>query len=213
MPVIGHRGLASAEAFAAQLEDFRQGLGAQGFTESSNTQIEYRRAGRDPAKLPVFAQELVRRRLAARLRTRLTEGPKAYGLGVESWGPCFEDHRDQNHDPSAGNRMTQEQRRVPTCQLGSVHLFDHAVSLDFHKPCRIDEARNLDKRARRANVTKKLTMRASCIPPTADVRQHDPRPNDIRHCSPCVCDGFTNYFEAKGRLPIDIAGSRGVPYC
>ena len=49
---------------------------------------------------------------------------------------------------------------------------DHAVSFDFHKPRRIDEARNLDKGARGANVTKNLTMRgvlhrANCGCPSA----------------------------------------------
>ena len=59
-PVIGYLGLASAEAFSRQVEDFRQGLAGQGFTEGSNIEIEYRWAGGDGAKLPMLAQELVR---------------------------------------------------------------------------------------------------------------------------------------------------------
>jgi putative ABC transport system substrate-binding protein len=58
-PVIGYLGLAPAEAFSRQVEDFRQGLAGQGFTEGSNIEIEYRWAGGDPAKLPTLAQELV----------------------------------------------------------------------------------------------------------------------------------------------------------
>ena len=58
MPVIGFLGFDSA--FASRLDDFRQGLGAHGFAEGKNVEIEYRWASGDRAKLPVLAQELVR---------------------------------------------------------------------------------------------------------------------------------------------------------
>jgi putative ABC transport system substrate-binding protein len=63
MPVIGWLGLTSAEAFAAQLEDFRHGLGGHGFVEGRNVNIEYRWAAGDRAKLAAMAEELVRMRV------------------------------------------------------------------------------------------------------------------------------------------------------
>src|SRR5437868_217926 len=60
MPVIGFLGFDSADAFASRLDDFRQGLGAHGFAEGKNVDIEYRWASGDRAKLPALAEELVR---------------------------------------------------------------------------------------------------------------------------------------------------------
>jgi hypothetical protein len=54
-------------------------------------------------------------------------------------------------------------------------------------------------------------MRASCIAPTRNVRQHNACPNDVRDCSPRLCDSFTNDFKATDRLPVDIAWSSGTP--
>src|SRR5262245_20395353 len=59
--------------------------------------------------------------------------------------------------------------RSEKCQKQSgarLRLFDHAIRFDLDEPRGIDEARNLDKRASRANVTKNLAMRAGGIAPT-----------------------------------------------
>src|SRR5215510_10627686 len=47
-----------------------------------------------------------------------------------------------------------------------LRLFHDAICFDLDEPRGIDEARNLDKRASRANVTKNLAMRAGGIAPT-----------------------------------------------
>jgi hypothetical protein len=49
-----------AGARLSRLDDFRQGLGAHGFAEGKNVDIEYRWASGDRAKLPALAEELVR---------------------------------------------------------------------------------------------------------------------------------------------------------
>jgi hypothetical protein len=106
------------------------------------------------------------------------------------------------------------QRNDATCQERSgrrVRLFHDAIGFDLNKPCGIDEARNLHKRASRANVAEDVAMRASCIAPSGNVRQHDPRPNDGRYCSPGLCDSCPNDFKATHRLPVDITRSRGTP--
>ena len=79
-------------------------------------------------------------------------------------------------------------------------------SLD--EPPGINEA--LLKRASRANVTKNLAMRASSIAPGRNFRQHDPRSNDVRYCSPRFCDRSLNDFKATDRLPVNITWSRGA---
>src|SRR5262245_32199028 len=53
-------------------------------------------------------------------------------------------------------------------------------------------------------------MRAGGIAPTRNVRQHDPRSNDVRYRSPRRSDSFADDFETTARLPVDIAGSCGT---
>src|SRR5215510_1851668 len=89
-------------------------------------------------------------------------------------------------------------------------LFHDAIGFDLNEPRGIDEARNLDKRASRANVTKDLAMRAGGIAPTRNALQHDPRSNDVRYRSPRLGDSFADDFETAARLPVDIAGSCGT---
>jgi hypothetical protein len=94
---------------------------------------------------------------------------------------------------------------------GRVRLFHNAIGFDLNQPRGIDEARNLHKRASGANVAEDVAVRASCITPSRNVSQHDPRPNDIRYCPPSHCDSFPNDFKATDRLPVDITWSRGTP--
>lgn len=61
-----------------------------------------------------------------------------------------------------------------------------AVDLDFDQPFRIDESRNADESAGRANVAKKLAMRARRLAPAVDVDQH--------------CAGSNRIFEPPARV-------------
>ena len=64
MPVVGYLYVGSPETSANQLTGFRKGLGEAGFVEGRNIAIEYRFAHNQPARLPEFAADLVRRRVA-----------------------------------------------------------------------------------------------------------------------------------------------------
>jgi hypothetical protein len=136
------------------------------------------------------------------------------------WWPCkraADGARSSAWRPRTRNRSPYRHvsLRVPQCQQkrsgGRLRLFHDAIGFDLDEPRGIDEARNLHKRASRANVAEDVAMRASCIAPSRNVRQHDPRPNDVRYCSARLCDGFPNDFKATDGLPVDITGSRGIP--
>ena len=64
MPVIGFLHPSSPDASADRLRAFRQGLKETGFVEGENVIIEYRWAEHQVDRLPVLADELVRRRVA-----------------------------------------------------------------------------------------------------------------------------------------------------
>jgi putative ABC transport system substrate-binding protein len=64
MPVIGLLNSASAQAYAARIAAFRQGLGETGYLEGQNVAIEYQWAEGQYDRLPSMAAELVRRRVA-----------------------------------------------------------------------------------------------------------------------------------------------------
>jgi putative tryptophan/tyrosine transport system substrate-binding protein len=65
MPVVGFLGSAgTAQAFAARLAVFRQGLQESGFREGQNVAIEYRWAEDQVDRLPALAADLVRRRVS-----------------------------------------------------------------------------------------------------------------------------------------------------
>src|SRR6516225_581661 len=64
MPVIGFLHPSSPDASADRLRAFRQGLKETGFVEGENVMIEYRWAEYQVDRLPVLADELVRRRVA-----------------------------------------------------------------------------------------------------------------------------------------------------
>src|SRR6516164_534191 len=64
MPVVGFLYHQSAEPFAHRLRAFRQGLKETGYVEGENIVIEYRWAEGQYDRLPVLAEELVRRQVA-----------------------------------------------------------------------------------------------------------------------------------------------------
>src|SRR5262245_43340743 len=64
IPVVGFLYHQSAEPFAHRLRAFRQGLKETGYVEGENMVIEYRWAEGQYDRLPVLAEELVRRQVA-----------------------------------------------------------------------------------------------------------------------------------------------------
>src|SRR6516225_4364167 len=62
-PVIGMLATASAEANAARLRAFYQGLHVEGYVEGDNVKLEYRWAEADSGRLPELAAELVQQKV------------------------------------------------------------------------------------------------------------------------------------------------------
>jgi putative tryptophan/tyrosine transport system substrate-binding protein len=80
MPVIGFLGPASAAGYSPQLESFRNGFGEAGFIEGKTVVVEYRWAENNLDRLPVLAQELVRRPVAV----LVTGGATAAALAAKA---------------------------------------------------------------------------------------------------------------------------------
>src|SRR5215469_10582475 len=64
MPVIGYLSMRSAKSELPMLGAFRQGLNETGFAEGKNVTIEYRWGDGQYDRLPAFAANLVRQRVA-----------------------------------------------------------------------------------------------------------------------------------------------------
>jgi putative tryptophan/tyrosine transport system substrate-binding protein len=64
MPIIGMLRTGTPATFANQMAAFHKGLSDAGYVEGQNVSIEYRWAGSQNDLLPVFAAELVRRKVA-----------------------------------------------------------------------------------------------------------------------------------------------------
>src|SRR5215472_9736332 len=65
MPVIGYLSAVSAESNARLLAVFRESLAEAGYVEGGNVAIDYRFAEGQYDRLPMMAEQLVRRRVAA----------------------------------------------------------------------------------------------------------------------------------------------------
>jgi putative tryptophan/tyrosine transport system substrate-binding protein len=64
IPVIGILSTASPEAYATRLRAFREALGATGYVEGQNVNIDYRWAEADSGRLPELAAQLVAHQVA-----------------------------------------------------------------------------------------------------------------------------------------------------
>jgi len=69
LPVIGFMSARSPEDTAPELKAFHTGLGEGGFTDGSNTTIEYRWARGDYRRLPLLADELLQRHVSVLVAT------------------------------------------------------------------------------------------------------------------------------------------------
>jgi putative ABC transport system substrate-binding protein len=76
MPTVGALFAGSPEQTASRVAAFRGGLSEAGYVEGRNVLIEYRWANNDLDRLPEFAADLVRRRVA--ILTALAKGPRRW---------------------------------------------------------------------------------------------------------------------------------------
>jgi putative ABC transport system substrate-binding protein len=77
LPVVGWLGSGSAGAGASPLAAFRSGLKQTGFTEDGNVRIEYRWAENQYDRLPMLADDLVRRQVAVIVASGAVNSPLA----------------------------------------------------------------------------------------------------------------------------------------
>src|SRR5260370_33083206 len=64
IPVVGFLHIATADPYARMLAEFRAGLSEAGYVEGQNVAVEYRWADNQGERLPVLAEDLVRRKVA-----------------------------------------------------------------------------------------------------------------------------------------------------
>jgi putative tryptophan/tyrosine transport system substrate-binding protein len=65
IPTIGYLSASTPDGYSDWLRAFREGLGQSGYVEGGNIVIDYRWAENEPNRLPVLAEDLVRRRVNA----------------------------------------------------------------------------------------------------------------------------------------------------
>ena len=65
IPVIGYLSASTPDGYSDWLRVFREGLGQSGYVEGENIVFDYRWAENEPNRLPVLAEDLVRRRVNA----------------------------------------------------------------------------------------------------------------------------------------------------
>lgn len=85
------------------------------------------------------------------------------------------------------------------------------ISFYLHPPFRINEGRDLDKRTGGPDFGETFAMRSRGVLPFPDVREHDPRPQDIGKRSTAFYDRLLDDIEATPRLLIDILADRRSP--
>jgi putative ABC transport system substrate-binding protein len=94
MPVIGILSTASPEAYATRLRAFREALGAAGYVEGQNVNIDYRWAEADSGRLPELAAQLIDRQVAILVaaggtasalaaKAATTSIPIVFGIGTD----------------------------------------------------------------------------------------------------------------------------------
>jgi putative tryptophan/tyrosine transport system substrate-binding protein len=93
-PVIGILSTASPEAYATRLRAFREALGAAGYVEGQNVNIDYRWAEADSGRLPELAAQLIDRQVAILVaaggtasalaaKAATTSIPIVFGIGTD----------------------------------------------------------------------------------------------------------------------------------
>jgi len=94
LPVVGILSTASPEVYATRLRAFREALGAAGYVEGQNVNIDYRWAEADSGRLPELAAQLVDRQVAILVaaggtasalaaKAATTSIPIVFGIGTD----------------------------------------------------------------------------------------------------------------------------------
>jgi len=83
-----------------------------------------------------------------------------------------------------------------------------AIRLDLDQPFSVDESLHFDKRTCGPYIRKDFAVRASCVLPPRNIRQHHSRADDMHRTETGICDGLYDDFETSASLTIHIARAR-----
>src|SRR6476661_2821482 len=89
---------------------------------------------------------------------------------------------------------------------GVLLLREQRVSLDLHDPARIQERRDDEHGARRANVAEDLAVGASAFRGTCGVEQEGSRAHDMLRCGAGLAERGHDDLEAAPGLAVRVAG-------